>query len=233
MTELYLAAALFVGIHLLISATGLRGLFIGLMGEKIYRGVFSIASIGAIWWLSMAYNDAWASPENVWNLWAAPVWAVHLGYLVMPVAFLLAVVGLTTPSPTTVGLESRLEKGGDAATGILRITRHPFLWGVFLWAAYHLAVNPDLASVVLFGSLAVLVFFGTFSIDRKRRARFGAKWEPFARATSNVPFAAILSGRQKLSLGEIGWWRLVLALALFGLLLYLHGWLFGVSILDR
>jgi len=33
---------------------------------------------------------------------------------------------------------------------------------------------------------------------------------------SNVPFAAIVGGRQRFAPGEIGWWRLVLAAVLFG-----------------
>jgi len=40
-------------------------------------------------------------------------------------------------------------------------------------------------------------------------------WRTFASATSNVPFAAILVGRQRLAIGEIGWWRLATAAVLF------------------
>ena len=49
----------------------------------------------------------------------------------------------------------------------------------------------------------------------------------FAAATSNVPFAAIARGRNKLVWREIGWWRPATGLALFALLLYFHPWLFG------
>ena len=79
---------------------------------------------------------------------------------------------------------------------MLRITRHPFLWGVALWAAGHLMVNGDLASLILFGSLLVLAVFGTGSIDAKRRRALGEKWDAFAAKTSAVPFAAIAAGRQ-------------------------------------
>jgi uncharacterized membrane protein len=71
--------------------------------------------------------------------------------------------------------------------------------------------------------------FGTVSIDAKRKKALGAKWDAFAAQTSNIPFGAILTGRQKLSLGEIGLWRLALAVAIWAGLLWAHPMLFGVS----
>ena len=43
-------------------------------------------------------------------------------------------------------------------------------------------------------------------------------------------FLVVLSpGRTRVSLGEIGWWRLALGLVLYVVLLAVHGWLFGVN----
>ena len=66
-------------------------------------------------------------------------------------------------------------------------------------------------------------------IDRKLAARRGADWQRFADASSNLPFAAILAGRQRLVLAEIGWWRIALALVIYVALLAAHPWLFGAS----
>jgi uncharacterized membrane protein len=134
--------------------------------------------------------------------------------------------GLSTPNPTAVGAPDLLSRT-ESVRGIFRTTRHPFMWGVALWAAAHIAANGDLASVLLFASLAALALLGTLLIDRKYAARRGADWERFAAATSNLPFAAIASGRQRFVFGEIGWWRVALALAVYALLLALHPWLFG------
>ena len=46
---------------------------------------------------------------------------------------------------------------------------------------------------------------------------------------SNVPFLAIVEGRNWLRIGEIGWWRAILAVILYGLFLHFHRNLFGVS----
>jgi uncharacterized membrane protein len=40
---------------------------------------------------------------------------------------------------------------------------------------------------------------------------------------------AIVEGRNSLRIGEIGWWRAILAVIFYGLLLHFHKNLFGVS----
>jgi uncharacterized membrane protein len=54
-------------------------------------------------------------------------------------------------------------------------------------------------------------------------------WEPFSKATSNVPLAAVIAGRNRLKVGELFGWRFWVALALFLAILFLHHRLFGVS----
>jgi uncharacterized membrane protein len=141
------------------------------------------------------------------------------------IAFVFGVIGLATPSPTRVGMESKLAQGSGIARGMVRITRHPFLWGVALWALVHLIVNGELAALILFGALLLLALGGTASIDAKRRRAFGDQWTQFATATSNIPFAAIAAGRNQLvpALVEIGVWRPLVAIGVYALAFYLHG----------
>ena len=75
----------------------------------------------------------------------------------------------------------------------------------------------------------MLALLGTLLIDQKFAGRRGAEWQRFAAVTSNLPFAAILAGRQHLVLAEIGWRRVGIALALYAGLLAMHPWLFGLS----
>lgn len=223
MTALIAAAAVFVLMHLLVSGTRLRGALVGVIGEPAYMGAFSLASLGVIVWLSMAYGAARGQGEILWALGGWARW-VQAGLQLL--AMLLVVPGLTTPNPTSVKQEGAISK---PVTGMLRITRHPFLWGVVVWAAGHLLVNGDTPGLILFGSMAVLGVFGTMSIDAKRRAALGADWTAFAARTSNLPFAAILSGKQPLRIMEIGWWRLLLAILVWAGVLYGHQMAFGVS----
>jgi uncharacterized membrane protein len=223
MASLLLAAAFFVGIHVFISGTRLRALIVSRTGERGFRGLFSLLSLIGMVWLVWAYRGA-----PLIELWGQvhALWPVAL--FLMLVAFLFVVMGVTTPNPTAVGGESNLERD-EPAQGILRVTRHPFLWGVALWAFTHLMINGDAASMVLFGSLLLLALIGPWSIDAKRKERFGDQWERFARLTSNVPFAAIMQHRAALKVDELGSWRLALGVGLYVVVLFSHRWLFGVS----
>lgn len=226
MQNLAAAAAFFVLIHLGISGSRLRDALVARLGENAYRGLFSLLSVAGLAWLIYAYARA---PFEF--LWVPPPWARPTAVVVVLVAFLLAVPGLLTPNPTAARFESRLERE-NTVRGIIRITRHPFLWGTALWAAAHLFANGDRASVILFASLLVLALTGTSSIDAKRKRAFGAQWSRFAEATSNVPFVAIATGRNRLALGEIGVGRIAAAIAAYAVFLLAHPLLFGARALP-
>jgi uncharacterized membrane protein len=49
-------------------------------------------------------------------------------------------------------------------------------------------------------------------LDAKKARQHVEAWRAFTAATSNVPFLAIIRGRQHLSVGEIGPWRIALGL---------------------
>lgn len=222
MRGLILAAAFFLALHFGIAGTRLRDLIVARLGEKAYRGIFSLLSVVGLVWLISAYARA---PVDV--LWQPPRTLTHAAFGLVLIAFLLAVPGLLTPNPTAANFENRLQRGDDAVRGIIRITRHPFLWGTAIWATAHLLANGDLASIVFFGSLLFLALAGTYSIDAKRRRGFGAAWEAFERATSNPPFGAIAAGRNRLVLREIGLWRILAALVAYGVVLAFHSRWFG------
>jgi hypothetical protein len=119
-----------------------------------------------------AYSNAFYI-ENVW-LWQVPG-AQHLAAPVMLIAFLLAVVGMRSRNPTSVGQEGTFTRDPEAR-GIQRITRHPFLCGVVLWSALHASINGDVASLVLFTTFLVVALIGMRSIDRKRERALGDAW---------------------------------------------------------
>jgi uncharacterized membrane protein len=209
----------------LISGTRIRDGIVAAIGENTYLALFSLASIAVIVWLCMAYNAADASAQNryFYNFGHA----VHdLGIPVIFVAFWLGVQGLLMPNPTALKQES---SAGKPLKGVLRITRHPFLWGVIVWSGFHLLANGDLASIVLFGTFFATALLGTFSIDARRRRKMGAAWDAFAARTSNIPFGAIVTGRTQARLGESFGWRFWLASLLFLIVLFAHARLFGVS----
>lgn len=220
MLNLIAACAYFLLIHFGVSGTRLRDALVARLGPGRYRGAFALASIVGLAWMIYAFRRAPAVP-----LWGMAVGFRPTTYVLVFIAFLFAVIGVATPSPTRVGMESKLTQGPDIATGMVRITRHPFLWGVALWSLVHLIMNGELAALILFGTLLVLALGGTAAIDAKRRRAFGDQWAQFAAVTSNVPFAAIAAGRNRLApaVREIGAWRVLLAVAVYVVAFYLHG----------
>ncbi|MGQ0587389.1 MAG: NnrU family protein [Gammaproteobacteria bacterium] len=221
MTNLVLAAVTFAAMHLLISGTRVRGVLAARLGEKAFRGLFSAASAMVLGWLIWAYaqeRQPMLTPLTDWR-WLSAV-------LVL-VAFTFIVFGLTTPGPTIVGGEKLMTRE-DPARGIHRVTRHPFLWGIALWALVHALFNPDPANLWFFGTFLFVAAAGTFSIDAKREAAYGEAWQRYAQLTSNLPFVAIAQRRNRLALAEIGWLRAGAAIAAYVVLSLLHAGFFGL-----
>lgn len=230
MTNLIAAAVFFLAIHLVISGTRVRDGLIARIGQGPYLGLFVVLSWIGIIWLGWAFA---VGRTQAWNTvyWTVGDASRGVQILLQLIAFLLIVPGLATRNPTSVRQEGALERP-DVVQGMLRITRHPFLWGVAVWAFGHLVVNGERASLVLFGTMLVLALFGTASIDAKRKRALGPAWDAFAAQTSNVPFAAILAGRQQLRLSEIGPWRILAGVAVWALIAWAHPLLVGVRALP-
>ena len=215
--HLLVATVVFLGIHVLPS-TPLRALAVRLIGERPYLGLFSLLSAAGLVWMSVAYGRA--PMEALWP-------AQHfVPIYVLPFAFVLLACGLLGRNPAAVGQAGAL-KHPEAARGILRVTRHPIMWAIMLWAGAHMLAVGSLRSVVFFGGLLLLAAADTTLQDARKAKALGEDWRRFAASTSNIPFAAVARGRNKLVWREIGWWRPAAGLALFGLLLYFHPWLFG------
>jgi uncharacterized membrane protein len=224
MTMLVLAAVVLLATHVGPSSTALRGLLAARLGERGFAALYSLVALASVAWLVVAYRDAPFVP-----LWERASWQAWVPLLAVPVSLVLLVAGVSTPNPTAYGGQERLRDAG--ARGVLRITRNPVMWGIGLWALAHLVPNGDLASVLFFGTFTVLALGGTLLIEARAARRHGDAWSRFAAATSNLPFAAVLSGRQSLgaALRETGWPRVAAAIVLYALLLHFHGPVIGVS----
>jgi uncharacterized membrane protein len=209
MTSLVVATAAFVLAHF-VTSTPLRPRLVGALGQGPYLGAYSLVALVTLVWMIWAYSGA---PREV--LWTG---FRELPRFVMPLAFILIACGYAR-NPTMVGAD-RLLKSEDPARGIIRITRHPIMWGVMLWAAAHLLARGELAAAVFFGGFLVLAALGTILIDRRKSGN--PDFQRFRSVTSNIPFVAIAQGRNRVVWREIGWLRPVIGIALFVLVFFLH-----------
>jgi len=150
----------------------------------------------------------------------------------MLVAFWLASAALLRKPAVLLTADTVLASRG-AITGILRITRHPFLWALVIWASVHMLNNADPAGLSLFGYLLALALFGTLPIDA-RRARLieTGRWREVLQQTSNLPFGAVRRGEQNfwVALREVGLLVPLAALVAWGFMLVFHESLIGLPV---
>jgi len=177
---------------------------------------YSALSLAVLAWLIAAAGRA---PHVA--LWDWAPWQVHVPLTVMgPVCLILALF-IGRPNPFSFG-GARNEQFDPARPGIVRLSRHPLLLALALWAAAHVVPNGDLAHVILFGTFAAFALLGGRLVDRRRRREMGPEWQRMRDLVANAPlFLASLSGGTLL--------RLAAGVALYGALLWAHPFLFGVS----
>lgn len=209
MTMLVAATVAFLATHF-VTSTPLRPALVSAMGEWPYRGLYSLVAFVTLGWMIWAYGAA--PRELLWSGWR------QIPYVVMPLAFVLIACGYWR-NPTMVGAD-KLLKSDDPARGIIRVTRHPIMWGVMLWAVAHMLARGDLKSLVFFGGLLAVAAVGTLAMDRRKRSN--PDWPRFAAVTSHIPFVAIAQHRNRLVWREIGWLRPAMGLAAFFAVLAFH-----------
>lgn len=220
------ATALFVVSHFVLSSIPVRSLIIGRLAEAGHRILYSIVSFAAFFWMIVAYGDARYEGPLLWSV--SPTLSM-LPVILLPFSFILIVCSVTSRNPTAVGGE-RLLHDPNPVQGIMTVTRHPMMVGIALWAATHLLVNGDVASVILFGGILVLSIGGMIHIDHRRRILAGSSWGPMALSTSIVPFLAVVQGRTRIDWAGIGLVRVVIGLAVYAGFVFAHPWIAGVSI---
>ena len=215
--QLWFATAAFIATHF-VTSTPLRPALIRSLGEKAYIGVYSLAALATLGWMIWAYAKAPAEP--LWSGWR------ELPAYVMPFAFVLMTCGLFARNPTLVGAD-RLLRNPEPARGIIRVSRHPIMWGFMLWSGAHVLARGELKSSVFFGGLFAVAFLGTLLMDQRKAKTHGNDWRRFAALSSHIPFAAIVQGRNRFNAAEIGWRNPIIGLALYAVFFWGHAWMFG------
>lgn len=213
----------FVGSHFVLSASEVRGPLVQRIGEGGFLGLYSLVSAVLLVLLILAYGEV---DRSVYYWYPDPL-HYQIAMVIMWFAAVFVSGSFMAPNPSSVGMGDKAKEGPK---GMLRVTRHPLLWGIGLWAFAHVLANGDVPSVMFFLSFAVLAVVGALVLDRKKTGQLGDAWSGFMAQTSLLPFAAILGGRTAFALKEL------LPPLLVGSLVYValfwaHEWVSGVEIL--
>ena len=152
MALLILGIILFLGAHSLKIVAPARAALIGTLGDKAYRGLYSVVSLIGFALIAWGFHDYRA---GAWQqVWVPPVWTRHLTITLMWFAF----VALAASGPKPSRIRGWL--------------RHPMVVAVKIWALAHLLANGDLGGIILFGSFLAWAVVDRISL--KRRGDFGA-----------------------------------------------------------
>ncbi|MEX0975561.1 MAG: NnrU family protein [Woeseia sp.] len=178
----------FFGVHAVPMLSGIRAALVARLGEPFYKGLFSIASLAGFVLIVPGFSRTPVVP-----LWLPPPWSHGLALLVMPAAFILLVAAYIPGN-------------------IRRITRHPMLAGIFIWAVAHLIANGDLASLLLFGTFTIYAVIDMLSAS----FRTAAASRPPGRSDNHSVYMDAIT--------------IVVGLALFLVVWQFHGALFGAAL---
>jgi uncharacterized membrane protein len=196
----------FVGTHFAMSHP-LRGAMVKVLHPAGFQIAYSLVSFATLGWVYFAFRAAPAadlpgSGEAGW---------IIATVLVLPAVVLLAGSLVGNPAlPTPMAQEqARAEP-----RGVFRVTRHPMMWGIALWAASHMVLLWSLRTMITAFAMAVLALVGAHLQDRKKEVLMGEAWAMWESRTSFWPRWSALPG-----VGALPW---AVGLILFVFLSWLH-----------
>lgn len=155
------------------------------LGEKPYRGLFSLFIIGSLVMIVFGWKSA--TPSEVY---APPLASGAANSVLILVGFVLFFAS-------------------QAPGNIKRFVRHPQMVGTILWGVAHLLTNGDARSMSLFGGLTIWAVLEIIMINRR-----DGPWQKPASVAIKFDVIPVIIGS-----------------AIFAVVLYFHGSLFGVSLL--
>jgi len=150
MLYLILGLVIFLGVHSVeIVSPAFRSRAVARLGEKPYKGVYTLLSVIGFVLLVWGYGVARQDPVLVY---APPVWMRHLTLLLMLPVFPLLLAAY---------LPGRIKAA----------VKHPMLVAVKTWAFAHLLANGMLADVLLFGGFLLWAVADRISVKRRAVVR--------------------------------------------------------------
>jgi uncharacterized membrane protein len=148
MTLMILGLVLFLGVHLVPTGPTLRVTLLARLGERRYKGVFSLVSLAGFVLIVLGYRmaDHGAQVFAPWPL------AIAIAPYAVTVAFVLFAAA-------------------NMRAHLRHVLRHPMLLGLLIWSLVHLLANGDARGTVLFGAFAAYAIVDLISAVNRRAVK--------------------------------------------------------------
>lgn len=203
----------FVGMHIAMSHP-LRAIMLKAFGQMGFQLVYSLISFATLAWIYFAFK---AMPPGGLAGSGNVGWAIAT-LLTLPAMVLLAGSFAGNPALPTPMAETQAHADPK---GVFKVTRHPMMWGIALWALAHIVIHYSLRTTITALAIGILALVGSKLQDRKKQMLMGAAWAEWESKTSYWPRWGAMFGA-----GAFPW---ALGLIFFVLFSWLHLPLGGVA----
>jgi uncharacterized membrane protein len=193
------ANAAFVGTHFAMSHP-LRAPLVRMLGEKGFSLAYTVVSFATLGWVAYAFGaapgaDLPGSGEAGWIIASILTWVAMV---------LLAGSFAGNPALPTPMAEAQAR---SQPKGVFRVTRHPMMWAIGLWALSHMVLFWSTRTMITAFAMGVLALVGSKLQDGKKAMLMGDAWGEWSSKTSWAPRLGQLSsvGAMPLALGTLLW----------------------------
>lgn len=169
----------FVGTHFAMSHP-LRAPLVRVLGAGGFQIAYIAVSFATLGWVYLAFL---AAPPADLPGSGEVGWIIATG-LTLPAMILLAGSLIGNPALPTPMAEAQARA---TPRGVFRVTRHPMMWGIGLWAVSHMVLFWSIRTMVTALAMGILALVGARLQDAKKQALMGAAWAEWERKTSYWP----------------------------------------------
>jgi uncharacterized membrane protein len=189
----------FVGTHFAMSHP-LRAPLAKALGAGGFQAAYSVVSFATLGWVAFAFKAA--PPADLPG--SGEIGWIIASLLTLPAMILLAGSLIGNPALPTPMAEAQARADPK---GVFRITRHPMMWGIGLWAASHIILFWSTRTLITAAAMGILALVGAKLQDAKKEALMGAAWTEWESKTSYWPRWGQLPGVGivPLGLGTVLW----------------------------
>lgn len=176
----------FVGTHFAMSHP-LRAPMVKALGAGGFQGVYTVVSFATLAWVYFAFTAA--PPADLPG--SGEVGWIAATIITLPAMILLAGSFMGNPALPTPMAETQARA---EPKGVFKVTRHPMMWGIGLWAASHIVLFWSTRTLVTALAMGVLALVGAKFQDAKKEVLMGAAWAEWESKTSYWPRWGALPG---------------------------------------
>lgn len=169
----------FVGTHFAMSHP-LRAPLIKALGAGGFQIAYIVVSFATLAWVYFAFIAA--PPADLAGS-GDPGWIIATA-LTLPAMILLAGSFMGNPALPTPMAEAQARA---EPRGVFRVTRHPMMWAIGLWAASHLILFWSTRTMVTALAMGVLALVGAKLQDAKKESLMGEAWGQWESKTNYWP----------------------------------------------